>query len=119
VFALEAAPSAVIPYRHHVRIFSGFDPPEAKVMFLSERHAPSVKLLMASLFGDSAMYLNVTSACPSLIIKCTMIRDLKTIVHVESRSRSCSVRKISATPASPPFVAPRIASTYFDFGAAS
>lgn len=41
------------------------------------------------------------------------------MVHVESRNRSCSVRKISATPDSPPLVAERIDSMYFDFGAAS
>ena len=45
--------------------------------------------------------------------------DLKTIVHVESRSLCCNVRKTSATPASPAWVATRICSTYFDFGAAS
>src|ERR1700677_1240807 len=49
----------------------------------------------------------------------TMIRALKTIVQVESRSRNVRVRKTSATPASPPLVALSIASTYFDLGAAS
>lgn len=44
---------------------------------------------------------------------------LNTIVHAESRSRSCSVRKTSATPASPVRVATRICSMYLDFGAAS
>jgi hypothetical protein len=48
-----------------------------------------------------------------------MIRALKTIVHVESRSRNVRVRKTSATPASPPLVALSMASTYFDLGAAS
>src|SRR5204863_6675773 len=82
-------------------------------------YIPSVKLLIASRFGDSAMYLRVRSGCPSLIIRWTMIRALKTMVQVESRKRSCRVRKTSATPASPPCVADRIASTYFDLGAAS
>lgn len=45
--------------------------------------------------------------------------DLKTMVHVESRSLSCRVWKTSATPVSPPRVADRIGSTYFVFGAAS
>lgn len=31
--------------------------------------SPSVKLLIASRFGDSAIYLRVRSGCPSLIIK--------------------------------------------------
>jgi hypothetical protein len=47
------------------------------------------------------------------------MRALNTIVHVESRKRRVRVRKTSATPASPPFAALSIASTYFDFGAAS
>lgn len=80
---------------------------------------PSVKLLIAIRFGDSAIYFKVTSPWPSLIIRWTMMRALNTIVHVESRTRSVSVRKTSATPASPPLVALSIASTYFDFGAAS
>lgn len=44
---------------------------------------------------------------------------LNTIVHVESRSRFCNARKISATPASPAWVATRICSTYFALGGAS
>ena len=44
---------------------------------------------------------------------------LKTMVHVESRNRSCRVRKISATPDSPPCVAERMGSIYLDLGAAS
>lgn len=47
------------------------------------------------------------------------MRALKTIVHVESRSRSWSVRNISATPASPVWVATRMCSMYLDLGAAS
>jgi hypothetical protein len=100
-----------------------------ELLFVSTLHAsssthmmlcePSVKVLMASLFGDSATYLSVTSGCPSLIIICTTISDLNTIVHVESRSRSCNVRKTSATPDSPPFVADKMGSMYFDFGAAN
>ena len=74
---------------------------------------------MASLLGDSAKYLNVTSGAPSLIMRWTMMSDLKTIVQVESRSRNWSVRKTSATPASPPCVADSMASTYFNLGAAS
>ena len=44
---------------------------------------------------------------------------LKTIVHVESRNRFCSARNISATPASPAWVAMRICSTYLALGGAS
>lgn len=47
------------------------------------------------------------------------MRDLKTIVHVESRSRNWRVRKISATPASPLWVARRMCSMYFALGGAS
>jgi hypothetical protein len=57
---------------------------------------PSVKLLMASLlWGFWARYLS------------------------ESRSRFVRARKISATPASPAWVATRMCSTYLDLGAAS
>ena len=80
---------------------------------------PSENPLIASLLGFSAMYCKVASNCPSLIIRWTTIRALKTIVHVESRSRSCRVRNISATPASPVWVATRICSIYLDLGAAS
>lgn len=48
-----------------------------------------------------------------------MIRALNTIVHVESLSRFWSVRKTSATPASPEWVERRICSTYLAFGGAS
>ncbi len=80
---------------------------------------PSEKLLIASFEGESARYLSVTFGSPSRIMRCTMISDLKTIVHVESRNRFCKARKISATPASPAWVATRICSTYLAFGGAS
>ncbi len=48
-----------------------------------------------------------------------MMRDLKTIVHVESLRRFCKARKISATPASPAWVATRMCSTYLALGGAS
>lgn len=83
------------------------------------KYMPSVKLLMASLLGESAMYLSVASGRPSLIIRWTTISDLNTIVHVESLKRSCRVRNTSATPDSPPFVADRIGSMYLDLGAAN
>lgn len=47
------------------------------------------------------------------------MRALNTTVHVESRSRRCSVRNISATPASPVCVATSMCSMYLDLGAAS
>ena len=56
---------------------------------------------MANLDGDSAKYFRVTLDSPSRIMRCTMMSDLKTMVHVESRSLFCNARKISATPASP------------------
>lgn len=75
---------------------------------------------MASfLVGFCARYFKVTSGSPSRIIRCTMIKLLKTMVHVESRKRFVRARKISATPASPAWVATRMCSTYFDLGAAS
>ena len=80
---------------------------------------PSVKTLIASRLGDSAMKRSVTSAEPSWIMRCTTINDLNTIVHVESRKRNWSVRKTSATPTSPLFVACKMGSMYFDLGAAS
>ena len=80
-------------------------------------HVPSVKVLIESFDGESDMYFKVTFGAPSRIIRCTTIRDLKTIVHVESRSRYWRVRKTSATPASPLCVERRIRSTYL--GAAS
>jgi hypothetical protein len=81
---------------------------------------PSVKWLMASfLCGFCARNFSVTSGSPSLIMRCTMIKLLNTMVHVESRSRFVRARKISATPASPACVATRMCSTYFDLGAAS
>ena len=82
-------------------------------------YVPSEKLLMATLVGDSDRNLSVTFGSPSLIIRCTIISPLKTIVHVESRNRCVRVRKTSATPASPAWVATRRCSTYFDLGAAS
>lgn len=45
--------------------------------------------------------------------------DLNTMVHVESLRRSLSVRKTSATPASPERVATRMCSTYLDLGGAA
>ena len=80
---------------------------------------PSVKSLMASFEGCSAKYFNVTFGSPSLIIRCTTMSDLKTIVHVESRNLLVRVRKISAMPASPVWVAVKIVWMYFAFGAAS
>lgn len=93
---------------------------DVKFLFNSKSEViPSANPLIAMRFGESAMYLNVASGCPSLIIKWTTISDLKTIVHVESRNRSCRVRNTSATPESPPFVAERIGSMYLDLGAAN
>ena len=48
-----------------------------------------------------------------------MIKLLKTMVHVESRSRYCSALNTSPTPASPACVAIRICSMYFVFGGAA
>ena len=95
----------------HIRSYSG------NISYV--RYVPSEKLLMASFEGDSAKYFNVTLFSPSRIIRCTMIKPLKTIVHVESRNRFVNVRNTSATPASPACVAMRMCSTYFDLGAAS
>lgn len=81
---------------------------------------PSVNELIANFrCGFCARYLSVTSGSPSLIMRCTIIKLLKTMVHVESRSRFVRALKISATPASPAWVATSICSTYLDFGAAS
>lgn len=74
---------------------------------------------MASFEGDSATYFSVTLGSPSRTMRCTMMSDLKTIVHVESLRRFCRARKISATPASPAWVATRICSTYLALGGAS
>lgn len=74
---------------------------------------------MASLELESARYLSVTLGSPSRIIKWTMISALNTIVHVESRSLFCIALNISATPASPAWVATRMCSTYLAFGAAN
>jgi len=57
-------------------------------------------------------YDRVVSGDPSRIIICTVIKLLKTTVHVESRSLFCSTRNTSATPASPECVAMRICSIY-------
>lgn len=64
-------------------------------------HVPSVKLLIASILRCRARNCNVTSGDPSRIMRWTVMRPLKTTVHVESRKRYCSVRKTSAMPASP------------------
>lgn len=82
-------------------------------------NVPSEKLLIASFEGDSAKNFRVTFGSPSRIMRCTTIRDLNTIVHVESLSLFCKVRNISATPASPACVATKMCSIYFDLGAAS
>lgn len=74
---------------------------------------------MASFEGDSATYFSATLGSPSRIIRCTMMSDLKTIVHVESLRRFCKARKISATPDSPAWVATSICSTYLALGGAS
>ena len=74
---------------------------------------------MASLKGNSATYFSVTLGSPSRIMRCTIISALKTIVHVESLRRFCRVRNISATPASPAWVATRMCSTYLALGGAS
>lgn len=74
---------------------------------------------MASFEGDSATYFSATLGSPSRIMRCTMMSDLKTIVHVESLRRFCKARKISATPASPACVATRMCSTYLALGGAS
>lgn len=99
------------------------DPSQMTFLFLQKRinhlHIPSEKLLIASLEGDSAKNFNVTLGSPSRIIRCTMMSDLKTIVHVESLNRFCNARNISATPASPACVATNMCSTYLDLGAAS
>ena len=74
---------------------------------------------MASLEGESARYLSVTLGSPSRIMRWTMISALNTIVHVESRSLFCIALKISATPASPAWVATSMCSTYLALGAAN
>lgn len=66
-----------------------------------------------------ARYASVTSGDPSLTMRCTVIKLLKTTVHVESRSRCCSALKTSPTPASPACVATRMCSMYFVFGGAA
>lgn len=75
--------------------------------------------LRARIFGCFAKYVSVASGYPSRIIRCTVIRPLKTTVHVESRRRYCSARKTSPTPASPEWVATRMCSMYFVFGGAA
>lgn len=49
----------------------------------------------------------------------TVIKLLKTTVHVESRNRWWSARNTSPTPASPECVATRMCSMYFVFGGAA
>lgn len=48
-----------------------------------------------------------------------MLAKLELTVHVWSLTRLLSARNTSAMPASPAWVAMRMCSTYFDFGAAS
>src|ERR1700760_3878058 len=69
--------------------------------------------------GLFARYFKVISSWPSRSMRCTTMRALNTMVHVESRNRFCNARKTSATPASPECVAIRICSMYLDLGAAS
>lgn len=76
-------------------------------------------MLIASIFLCFARYASVTSGDPSLIIRWTVIKLLKTTVHVESLSRCCRARKTSPTPASPACVATRMCSMYFVFGGAA
>lgn len=82
-------------------------------------YIPSEKLLIAILDGASPKDFNVTFGSPSLIIRCTIMSALNTIVHVESRNLCCRVLNTSATPASPAWVATSMCSTYLDLGAAS
>ena len=78
------------------------DSSSSKCILPGHGNIPSVKLLMASFrAGLFDKYLNVTLGSPSLIMKCTIISDLNTIVQVESLKRFCSTRNTSATPCSP------------------
>ena len=76
-------------------------------------------MLTASMFLCFAKYANVTSGEPSLIIRWTVIKLLKTTVHVESLKRCCRALKTSPTPASPAWVAMRMCSMYLVFGGAA
>lgn len=76
-------------------------------------------MLTASMFLCFDRYASVTSAEPSLIIRCTVIRLLKTTVHVESLRRCCSALNTSPTPASSECVAMSMCSMYFVFGGAA
>lgn len=87
--------------------------------FASAKHLPSAKELIASMFLCLARYASVASGEPSRIMRCIVIKLLKTTVHVESRSRYCSARNTSPTPASPACVATRMCSMYFVFGGAA
>jgi len=71
------------------------------------------------MFRCLARYANVTSGEPSRIMRCTVIRLLKTTVHVASRRRYCSALNTSPTPASPECVATRMCSMYFVLGGAA
>lgn len=84
-----------------------------------DNYPPSEKTLTASMFLCLPRYASVTSGEPSLIIRCTVIKLLKTTVHVESRSRCCNALNTSPTPASPACVATRICSMYFVLGGAA
>lgn len=74
-------------------------------------------LVMAIFRGFCAMNRKAALFAPSRIIICITTSDLNTIVHVESRSRSCKVRNISARLESL-YVALRMCSIYLDLGAA-
>ena len=74
---------------------------------------------MASFEGECDTNFSVTLGSPSRIMRCTIISDLKTIVHVESLRRFVKVEKIAATPSSPAWVATRMCSTYLALGGAS
>jgi hypothetical protein len=80
--------------------------------------SPSVKLPTNKELRLLAKKARVTSGEPSRIMRWTVMRPLNTIVHVESRSRYCSARMTSPTPASPECVATRMCSMYLVFGGA-
>ena len=82
-------------------------------------NVPSVKLLMANILRCRAKNSSVASGSPSRIIMWTVMRPLKTTVHVESRRRNCRARKTSEIPASPECVATRMCSMYLVFGGAA
>jgi hypothetical protein len=80
--------------------------------------SPSVKLPTNKELRLLARNARVTSGEPSRIMRWTVMRPLNTMVHVESRSRYCSARMTSPTPASPEWVATRMCSMYLVFGGA-